>query len=98
MSDTYLEREWKADTMTEDGLTLADKAARAEWALDTYAQLAGDFRASDDYETYVVDLLADLLHLAAQKDLDFETLLARSERHFYAERDGFSSTADPSLY
>ena len=84
--------------MTEDGLTLADKAARAEWALDSYAQAAGDFRASDDYETYVVDLLADLLKLAAQKDLDFETLLARSEMHFYTERDEVPPTADPSLY
>ena len=98
MSDLYPEKEWKADTLDEEGRTLADKATRAEWALDSYAQATGDFRASDDYQSYVADFLADLRHLAAQKGLDFEELLGRSERYFRAERDEIPATADPLLY
>jgi hypothetical protein len=62
-------------------LTNEDRAVRAVTALKQY--MDEDF----DEPTNITDLLADLMHFAAQQDIDFDRCLETAEIHFNAEKD-----------
>jgi hypothetical protein len=56
---------------------------RAERAEDALQHFQGD--EIDDPGSVLVDLLADLIHLCAQKQWDFERCLDWARRHFEDE-------------
>ncbi|MFI5109732.1 MAG: hypothetical protein ACHP78_12900 [Terriglobales bacterium] len=72
--------------MTEP--TNAERAARAQTALQHYIEAKGE--AFENSSTEIVDLIADLLHLAAttdQGDDPIDTTLRLARLHFDAEHD-----------
>jgi len=63
--------------------TNAERAAWAERAVRYFARASGQGR--EPLETSVVDLLADLMHLAEREGLDLHRLAERAHLHFSAE-------------
>jgi hypothetical protein len=68
-----------------------DRALRAQGALDTYCELAGDspcLRDPNDIHTErIVDLLTDIRHWIAGKGLNIGYCLRVSEEHFRWETE-----------
>lgn len=62
-----------------------EKARCAKTALDRYEQ---EHDRGADLETLVVDLMADLMHLAAEEGLRFDSLLDLATTHYETERRG----------
>ena len=62
-------------------LTNEERAVRAVTALKQY--MDADF----DEPTNIIDLLADLMHYAAQQDIDFDQCLETAEIHFNTETE-----------
>lgn len=63
----------------------AERADRASVTLLYYAEVQGDREV--DQHTLMVDLLTDLMHLAASEpDLDFDRALRMAGVHFDAEQ------------
>jgi hypothetical protein len=54
----------------------------ARAALETYARLSGP---TGPCQCEIVDLIADLLHLAESRGLDPSDVLSKADRHFQAE-------------
>jgi hypothetical protein len=68
--------------------TNKDRAARAEKVLIAYAHLEGRMDELAGYrlaETLLSDLLADFMHLADRKKMDFKNCLDVAQMHFDAE-------------
>lgn len=62
-----------------------DRIERARGALDYYSENSGSGYSEPD-ETIVTDLLADLMHLAAEDgEFDFDDALDSARMHFSAE-------------
>jgi hypothetical protein len=61
---------------------------RGESVLSAYrrAKHAGPDALEDDLETLIADLMTDLMHLAAHKGLDLESIQRRATMHFEAEQ------------
>lgn len=60
---------------------------RAGWARESVLTFMAETGLSEDdgYDTAIADLLADLMHLATELQLDFPELLAMAELHHAAE-------------
>jgi hypothetical protein len=81
-----VEREWKGGRRTDGGPTLATHAGRGKVACDVYRE---KFEGpSEPVEEGITDLIADLLHYAAQQGLDEERVARMAMTHFICERDG----------
>ena len=61
-------------------MTNADRAQRAEAALAAYPG-----REDEDLSASIVDLVADLLHLAHQNDIEPDYVTRLAQDHFTAE-------------
>ena len=59
-------------------------AARVEPLVEAYVDMVGD---AGDAETNLGDLLADLMHYAEERDIDWDLALGKAERHFSFEHD-----------
>lgn len=62
---------------------------RAEWAMlacEEFAQATGQ-RTQDELHSIIVDLIADLLHLAEIEGLCSERVITTAQMHFDAERN-----------
>ncbi len=73
--------------ITDDDLG-ADIDTRALWAADTllhYAKRVGD---TQEIDTALVDLVADLQHLTTALGKDFQAILSEADRHVEAEAAG----------
>jgi hypothetical protein len=57
---------------------------RAEWALRTVAYFTS-IVGGDDLETEIVDLIANILHLCDQEDIDHEPVLRMAAYHHEEE-------------
>lgn len=61
----------------------------AQAAMDAHARAkgdSGDFAGSQDQEECLVDILADLMHLAELEDIDFSVALSMAHHHYEEER------------
>jgi len=60
---------------------------RANWALAAVTAFCAQTNQSVEYdlEEAIADLMADLLHLAMQHNMDGRTLVARAQRYFIYE-------------
>lgn len=65
--------------------TNEDRAGWAQVAVDAFAAETNMDAAGEDMQTVMGDLLADLMHLCQQNDIDFERILATGKMHFEAE-------------
>jgi hypothetical protein len=78
-------------------MSLAINTQRAGWAaagLTAFQRTVGE----TDYETAMVDLIADLGHLAKKRKLDYIAILRRGIRAWaYEERDPNELGASPSV-
>jgi hypothetical protein len=72
-----------------------DRASWAQSAIQTFAHETGMDNAGEDLPTIIGDLLADLMHLCVQKELDFKGLLETAEMHFTAESVEVSTSTYP---
>ena len=61
-------------------MTFSKEAERAQRAIKAV-------NCADDPETAIADLLADLMHLAAESELDWDELLARASRYVRADKE-----------
>ncbi len=61
----------------EERVERADRAIEAYWGED----------GPDDQGAILADLLCDLFHWAAAKDVDFQRALGLAETHYNVERD-----------
>jgi hypothetical protein len=59
-----------------------DRASRALHALQAYAEAK---RCDDDTRTMIIDLIADLMHLAEQTGHDHEPILRVAADHYEIE-------------
>lgn len=59
-----------------------DRADRAMHALQAYAE---EKKCDDDTRTMIIDLIADLMHLAEQIGHDHESILRMAADHYLAE-------------
>ena len=66
------------------GITNKDRAAFARRAVQVFAEETGTH--IENLETQVCDLLADLMHLCAEKSIDWEQVSTMSEIHFNEEQ------------
>jgi hypothetical protein len=60
------------------------RAESARAALDAYLHLQG---SSGERQFEIIDLVADLLHLAAYEGLDTRAISTKAELHFQAETE-----------
>jgi len=70
--------------------TNPERADRANQPLVTYAireMRMDELLSTDTAETLLTDLLADFMHFAAQKNMDFQNCCDLAEMHFEAETD-----------
>lgn len=68
--------------------TNSQRADRAEQLLVTYAireMRMDELLSSQTMEILLTDLLADFMHFAAQKNMDFQNCCGLAEMHFDAE-------------
>jgi hypothetical protein len=68
--------------------TNPERADRAKQLLVTYAireMRMDELLSADTAETLLTDLLADFMHFAAQKNMDFQNCCDMAEMHFEAE-------------
>lgn len=63
--------------------TNGERAAWAALACSSFADAVG--MEDEDFPTVISDLMANLLHLAAQEGMCVESLLARAKMHYDAE-------------
>ena len=68
--------------------TNEDRAAWAQQACDTFARVTNMDTAGEDMHTIMCDLLANMMHLASQRGVDFDRVLWIARSHFDAETDG----------
>jgi len=70
--------------------TNPERADRAKQLLVTYAireMRMDELLSTDTAETLLTDILADFMHFAAQKNMDFQNCCDLAEMHFEAETD-----------
>lgn len=63
----------------------ADRADRAQFALEWYADRAGADPNDEGFDTLARDLLADLMHFCEREGIDFEGNLEIARMHFDVE-------------
>lgn len=68
--------------------TNRDRARRATTAVETHASLMGGNPDKEQPDTKIVDLIADLMHLADQHALDWNSLYGTALHHHEAEIHG----------
>lgn len=75
--------------MSEEGLTTKQKAGRGLLVLNTYCVHSEDgrllIRSTEESQTVLADLLADLMHFANQNGLDFMNAVVTADEYFKAE-------------
>lgn len=67
--------------------TNTDRAMWAQAAVTTFAEITRMDSAGEDDETIMADLLADLMHLAESKDIDWAATLERATGHYEYEKE-----------
>lgn len=65
----------------------SERAERASAALDTYCAHVGDMRSAFSVGELVSDAIGDLLHYAASKGENVESLIASGRMNYEAECD-----------
>jgi hypothetical protein len=74
--------------MANGALTNDDRAARAADVAEYYSSKPGmDPVADVGLNTTLQDLLADMMHLAANEGVDWDSVQTMAEVHFNEERD-----------
>jgi hypothetical protein len=68
--------------MTDMTITNED---RAEIGMRALVALEFSIMCREDLESSIVDLVADLLHLTRQKDIDPDHIIRTAQTHFQAE-------------
>lgn len=65
---------------------LSERAMRAQLALDFYkgSFVNADSDAQSD-EEWLIDLMADIIHLASERGLDADSSIVRATNHFRSE-------------
>lgn len=63
-------------------------AQMAEKTLKFYSDKVAGHGKDENLETRMVDLVGDLMHLAAEKEVDFNEILDWANQHFQTERAG----------
>jgi len=63
----------------------ADRADRAEQVVRHYSRTPG-YSGEVDHDADITDLLTDLQHFCASRELDFDDMVRRSKLHYEAER------------
>lgn len=65
--------------LSEDNQFSASKAERA-------VRIGTDLGQGDDLETYICDLIANLMHLCDREGFDFANCLRRGRNHHFEEK------------
>lgn len=65
----------------------AKRAGWVEKALKTFCRQTGQNMDVDGFEEVASDFIADLMHLARSKGIEFEVLIEKAEFHYGCETD-----------
>ena len=82
LMDTFEKSFQKALAVTRPGN--AKRITKAKIALKPFAEF--DLRTIDDMHTAMVDLIANLMHAAHEKGIDFDRVVQGAKNHFNAEK------------
>src|SRR6266481_9697622 len=74
-----------------------DRAERGQVAVSAFVATETDSYRLEKDEVHLQDLLTDLRHWAAQRDLDFDFIGRNSEFQFRAEVDEDVASAKPNI-
>lgn len=98
-TNTYIHRNGIAACMDFNGFAQAapgtpsidERIFHAQHAIGKYSRIkTGERGLYDDQEIVIVDLLADLMHLAARNELFFDDMVKTAQAHFEHENDSLS--------
>lgn len=75
--------------MSEEGLTTRQRAGRGLLVLNTYCIHSEDgrllIRSTEESQTVLTDLLADLMHFAHQNGMNFMNAVVTADEYFQTE-------------